>query len=236
MLWPLVDALDGPALELSKARPSPHTRFCSTASPVADRPNLYQILSHRLSLGGGGAGISDSTALGAGAGGQKSGDKSGSQTSGSGGGDLKTSKLNPDDIERIKRQDESGEDWSAVDQQGIGDCFLLATLQAYSNTEKGRQRLRDQVGWSNKDHDFIITLYIHGTPIEVKVDGYHDDYHADGLEGPSSFLSIYERAYGKFLGDEEMKNEMKSKKPLKTGSPRVPGPAGKTSNKLAKVS
>ena len=232
MLWPLVDALDGPALELSKARPSPHTRFCSTASPVADRPNLYQILSHRLSLGGGGAGISDSTALGAGAGGQKSGDKSGSQTSGSGGGDLKTSKLNPDDIERIKRQDESGEDWSAVDQQGIGDCFLLATLQAYSNTEKGRQRLHDQVGWSNKDHDFIITLYIHGIPIEVKVDGYH----TDGLEGPSSFLSIYERAYGKFLGDEEMKNEMKSKKPLKTGSPRVPGPAGKTSNKLAKVS
>ena len=136
MLWPLVDALDGPALELSKARPSPHTRFCSTASSVADRPNLYQILSHRLSLGGGGAGISDSTALGAGAGGQKSGDKSGSQTSGSGGGDLKTSKLNPDDIERIKRQDESGEDWAAVDQQGIGDCFLLATLQAYSNTEK----------------------------------------------------------------------------------------------------
>jgi len=33
-----------------------------------------------------------------------------------------------------------------------------------------------------------------------------------------------------------MKNEMKSKKPLKTGSPWVPGPAGKTSNKLAKVS
>ena len=60
--------------------------------------------------------------------------------------------------------------------------------------------------------------------------------HTDGLEGPSSFLSIYERAYGKFLGDEEMKNEMKSKKPLKTGSPWVPGPAGKTSNKLAKVS
>lgn len=118
-----------------------------------------------------------------------------------GGGDLKTSKLNPDDIERIKRQDENGEDWAAVDQQGIGDCFLLATLQAYSNTEKGRQRLRDQVGWSNKDHDFIITLYIHGIPIEVKVDGYH----TDSLEGPSSFLSIYERAYGKFLGDEEMK-------------------------------
>ena len=136
MRWPLVDAPDGPAPELSKARPSPHTRFCSTASSVADRPNLYQILSHRLSLGGGGAGISDSTALGAGAGGQKSGDTAGSQTSGSGGGDLKTSKLNPDDIERIKRQDESGEDWAAVDQQGIGDCFLLATLQAYSNTEK----------------------------------------------------------------------------------------------------
>ena len=49
---------------------------------------------------------------------------------------LKPAKLNPDDIERIKRQDESGEDWAAVDQQGIGDCFLLATLQAYSNTEK----------------------------------------------------------------------------------------------------
>jgi len=120
--------------------------------------------------------LNTGTAPGAGAGGQKSGDKSGSQTSGSGGGDLKTSKLNPDDIERIKRQDENGEDWAAVDQQGIGDCFLLATLQAYSNTEKGRQRLRDQVGWSNKDHDFIITLYIHGIPIEVKVDGYHDDY------------------------------------------------------------
>ena len=147
--------------------------------------------------------LNTGTAPGAGAGGQKSGDKSGSQTSGSGGGDLKTSKLNPDDIERIKRQDESGEDWSAVDQQGIGDCFLLATLQAYSNTEKGRQRLRDQIQWNKDKQVFVVTFYYDGMPVPIEVDDYYTD-GAQGKDNPPTLMSIYERAYGIYISDHNL--------------------------------
>ena len=45
----------------------------------------------------------------------------------------------------------------------IGDCYLLASLQAYSMTPEGQQFLRDHVQWDDTAADgagaFVVTLY-----------------------------------------------------------------------------
>ena len=51
-----------------------------------------------------------------------------------------------EDIARLRDQADGKGDWDPdANQRGIGDCYLLATLQGYSRTEDGQQVLRDQV-------------------------------------------------------------------------------------------
>lgn len=66
-----------------------------------------------------------------------------------------------------------------MDQQAIGDCLLLATLQAYSQSEDGRQLLRDNIRLNDARDGFIVTLYDNGQPVDVNV----TDYYTNGLQG-----------------------------------------------------
>jgi hypothetical protein len=89
-------------------------------------------------------------------------------------------RLTTEDVNRIKAQDEGGgADWRTVDQQAIGDCLPLATLQAYSQSEDGRQLLRDNIRLNDARDGFIVTLYDNGQPVDVNV----TDYYTNGLQG-----------------------------------------------------
>lgn len=114
-------------------------------------------------------------------------------------------RLTTEDVNRIKAQDEGGgADWRTVDQQAIGDCLLLATLQAYSQSEDGRQLLRDNIRLNDARDGFIVTLYDNGQPVDVNV----TDYYTNGLQGqqtaPPTLLNIYERAYGLYFGGQNL--------------------------------
>ncbi|MBE6482714.1 MAG: cysteine protease [Actinomyces ruminicola] len=114
-----------------------------------------------------------------------------------------------EDIRRLRRQADGSADWDPVVQAGIGDCYFLATLDAYSQSEDGEQFLRDHVRWSEKDQAFIVTLYdSFGLPVYVKVTDYYTngnqgDDLGGGRRGPN-LMSVYERAYGQYLGDHNL--------------------------------
>ncbi|SDN32659.1 C2 family cysteine protease [Actinomyces ruminicola] len=114
-----------------------------------------------------------------------------------------------EDIRRLRRQADGSADWDPVDQADIGDCYFLATLDAYSLSEDGEQFLRDHVRWSEEDQAFIVTLYnFFGFPVEVKVTDYYTngnqgDDLGGGRRGPN-LMSVYERAYGQYLGDHNL--------------------------------
>lgn len=108
--------------------------------------------------------------------------------------------LTDQDIARIKEQVDGTADWDPVDQKSIGDCYLLATLEAYSQTESGQQFLRDHVKWDEEKRAFMVTLYDDGKEIAIPV----TDYYAQGHQGAPSIISIYERAYGQHFGDEDL--------------------------------
>ncbi|MBM6979266.1 MAG: hypothetical protein I3J03_06090, partial [Actinomyces succiniciruminis] len=114
-----------------------------------------------------------------------------------------------EDIRRLRRQADGSADWDPVVQAGIGDCYFLATLDAYSQSEDGEQFLRDHVRWSDKDQAFIVTLYDRdGKPVYEKVTDYYSkgnqgDDLGGGRRGPN-LMSVYERAYGQYLGDHDL--------------------------------
>ena len=112
--------------------------------------------------------------------------------------------LSEEDKKRLRAQADGGADWDVdANQGGIGDCYLLATLQSYSQTEEGQQLLRNHVRWDEKKNCFVVTLYDNGKPVDVEV----DDYYSDGTKddrGRPTLMSLYERAYGKHFGHEEL--------------------------------
>lgn len=118
-----------------------------------------------------------------------------------------TPQLSEADKRRLREQADGKGDWDPdANQTVIGDCYLLATLQGYSRTEDGQQFLRDQVRWDEKKNCFVVTLYDNGKPVYVDV----DDYYSDGTKddrGRPTLLSIYERAYGKHFGFEDLADD-----------------------------
>ena len=112
--------------------------------------------------------------------------------------------LSEDDKRRLRAQADGDADWDVdANQTIIGDCYLLATLQGYSQTEEGRQLLRDHVRWDEKKNCFVVTLYDNGKPVDVDV----DDYYSDGTKddrGRPTLMSLYERAYGKHFGHGDL--------------------------------
>lgn len=131
-------------------------------------------------------------------------------------------RLTTEDVNRIKEQDEGGVDWRTVDQQAIGDCFLLATLQAYSQSEDGQQLLRDNIRLNDARDGFIVTLYDNGQPVDVNV----TDYYTNGLQGqqtaPPTLLNIYERSYGLYFGGQNLARGGKSETAMERISNREP--------------
>lgn len=125
------------------------------------------------------------------------------------------------DIERIKKQADGGADWGPVDQFSIGDCYLLATLQAYSQTESGRQHLRDHVTWDEEKQAFMVTLYDNGKKVAIPVTDYYAQGHREnqdpqGSHGNPSIFSIYERAYGQHFDDRDLRDGGRSGQAMKT--------------------
>lgn len=120
--------------------------------------------------------------------------------------------LSEEDIERIRRQADGTDSWGSVDQAEIGDCYLLATLQAYSQSESGRQYLRDQIEWDEEKHAFMVTLYDNGKEVVVPV----TDYYAKGNQSGPTIINIYERAYGQHFGNKDLNDGGRSKDAMKT--------------------
>ncbi|RAX20182.1 cysteine protease [Actinomyces sp. Z5] len=151
-------------------------------------------------VGSGAAGVGAHGGGGVGAGKGKDDDGTGSKT-----------KFSDEDIRRLRQQADGSSDWDPVDQYKIGDCYFLATLDAYSQSEEGEQFLRDHVRWSEEDQAFIVTLYnFFGFPEEIKVTDYYTDGNqgddlGGGRRGPN-LMSVYERAYGQYLGDHNLPN------------------------------
>ncbi|RAX19085.1 cysteine protease [Actinomyces sp. Z3] len=145
-----------------------------------------------------------STALGAGAPGQGAGPLA---QGGKGKADDEVdytkdkTKLTDAEIEAIKLQLDGSEEWDDVHQGRVGDCYLMATLQAYSWTDDGKQVLRENMRWDESKQAFIVTLYDDGKKVEVEV----DDVYTYGNSG-YDIISVYERAYGKHFGDEAIRD------------------------------
>ena len=115
-----------------------------------------------------------------------------------------TPSFSEEDKKRLREQADGKGDWDPDANQGIfGDCYLLATLQGYSRTEEGQQKLRDQVRWDEGKGCFVVTLDDNGRPVDVDVDDYYSDGTKDS-QGRPTLMSIYERAYGKHFGFQDL--------------------------------
>lgn len=101
------------------------------------------------------------------------------------------------DIDALREQADGSGGWDLdANQTLIGDCYLLAALQAYSQTPEGQQHLRDHVRWDEDKQAFVVTLYDHGRPVDVEV----RDTYTNGNRGQTSMIDIYERAYSIHYG------------------------------------
>ncbi|TFH50816.1 cysteine protease [Actinomyces viscosus] len=115
-----------------------------------------------------------------------------------------TPQLSREDKRRLREQADGNGDWDPdAHQTVIGDCYLLATLQGYSQTEDGQQFLRDQVRWDKGKNCFVVTLYDNGKPVYVDVDDYYSEGTKDD-QGRPTLMSLYERAYGKHFGFQDL--------------------------------
>ncbi len=116
----------------------------------------------------------------------------------------KKTPLSNSDINRfggLKDQADGEADWDPdANQSSLSNCYLLATLQAYSQTEEGRQYLRNHVTWDEDRQAFAVTFPDSDEPV------YVSDYYTNGAKDSAAkptIMTIYERAYGIHYGDKE---------------------------------
>lgn len=109
--------------------------------------------------------------------------------------------LKKSDIARIRAQINGTQELPGVDQGQIGDCYFMAALAAYAWTDAGRKMLRDNVRWDESKKAFIVTFYKDGEKKEIEV----NDYYTEGNgSGTPDIFSVYERAYGKLIGNDDL--------------------------------
>ena len=113
-----------------------------------------------------------------------------------------TKPLTNDDIERIKRELTGNAGWRHPEQGEIGDCYLLAVLEAYARTDEGRKMLRDNVRWDESKKAFIVTFYKDGEKKEIEIRHYYDS----GNRGWPGLINIYEYAYAQLVGESDFPN------------------------------
>lgn len=84
-----------------------------------------------------------------------------------------------------------------VSQGLIGDCYLLASVMALMQTDKGDQILRDNMRWDDERQGYWVTLYAEGEPVTYFV----DNGQASGAteNGRAGVVSIYEAALREHL-------------------------------------
>lgn len=109
--------------------------------------------------------------------------------------------LKKSDIARIRAQIDGTQELPGVDQGQIGDCYFMAALAAYAWTDAGRKMLRDNVRWDESKKAFIVTFYKDGEKKEIEV----NDYYTEGNgSGTPDLFNVYERAYGKLIGNDDL--------------------------------
>lgn len=108
--------------------------------------------------------------------------------------------LEESDITRIRAQIDGTEPLPGISQGKIADCYLMGTLAAYLWSAKGREALRNNIRWDESKKAFIVTFYKDGEKKEVEV----NDYYAEGNERLPSIVSVYERAYGIYVGSDNL--------------------------------
>lgn len=113
-----------------------------------------------------------------------------------------TRALTQDEIDAIKA-DITNPDWPDVTQHGIGDCYLIAGLEAMMRTPEGRAALQRNIRWDPARGCFVVTLHPPGGP---PVDVYVTDVYANGANnnGPAGLVSVYEKALGQYLGYNDL--------------------------------
>ncbi len=79
-------------------------------------------------------------------------------------------------------------------QRQVGDCWLVATLNAVMETAEGDQFIRDHVRWDPKAQGYWVTLYLPGYHVSKEflvTEVIDEGAQADGRQG---IVSIYEAA------------------------------------------
>ncbi|WP_448630533.1 C2 family cysteine protease [Cellulomonas soli] len=103
--------------------------------------------------------------------------------------------------------DDASFDDALVQQGGMGDCYLLATLMGVMRTDGGDDLLRRNVRWDEGRKAYAVTLYVNGEPVEYYVDKVFDDGASDFEDGwwffdgsTPNVASLYEAALAQHLG------------------------------------
>ena len=81
-------------------------------------------------------------------------------------------------------------DPDSLRQGAVGDCFLLAEINALLLTDEGKDWLKKQIRWDADAGGYWVTLYENGEPVEVFVQGTY----AQGVDGGDGMASLYESA------------------------------------------
>ncbi|MGO2111185.1 MAG: C2 family cysteine protease [Pseudoclavibacter sp.] len=102
--------------------------------------------------------------------------------------------------------DEGDIDPYEINQQALGDCWVLASVASVAGTDPNL--LAENVRYDAENNDYLVTLYDDGEPVEVRVDGsfaYNEESgsyeYAVGDDGRPNYASIYEKAFAEFHGD-----------------------------------
>ncbi|GAA3839630.1 hypothetical protein GCM10022226_72430 [Sphaerisporangium flaviroseum] len=90
-------------------------------------------------------------------------------------------------------------DWASVSQGMLGDCYLLAAVQA--ELKRNPYFLRDRMV-RNPDGTYTVTFYKDGKPVKITVTGDTAKYKGanDKAFVDPPLLAIYEKAYAQFKG------------------------------------
>lgn len=107
--------------------------------------------------------------------------------------------------------DDTNWDPGYVQQGQLGDCYLLAAVMGYMDTEDGRQMLQDNVRWDENKDGYWVTLYSNGNPVDYFV----SDVYGQGVnqqdgktlwwENTSpNIVSLYESAMAQHITFDDM--------------------------------
>ncbi|MBD5784999.1 hypothetical protein IF650_02280 [Cellulosimicrobium terreum] len=95
--------------------------------------------------------------------------------------------------------DDNAIDPNEINQQTLGDCWLLAALGAVASDDP--QWIRDHMQL-NPDGTWTVTMYKDGEPVEITVEPEVASQGAMDPNGDPSWVSIYEKAAAEYWGGE----------------------------------